>query len=745
MDSDLRDLERRLRAAPGDTELRKSYRRALQRAARPVPTWLGARITPPIESFASKRIFEVMFSPVGTWGGQAIVRAGLTPGTVELPPHHTWGVAMPDLRDEKEVVVFLEAVHEERIPGLVLRWKDETTKLAVKNLHRVPDLAWLFLSYDAERPAEEDLAPVGRLRHLRGLEFWSRDSIEGAFLRSGELEDLSHVALRIPDPTRTVLDALRTLPALVSVEMAGFRLESVNGFAGADNLGSATGHLETVLRFIEAFPRLEAVAIEDLDETIRNHELPERFAGAVKHLKDLPELASLSVHAGLPLREDHLVRLVKVVRALTSLRSLDLSWIGIEDRHLRGLASLGKLRTLRLRGEPGGERRRITAEGLRELAGLTGLDELDLGGTLVDDDALLEVAAFGNLRTLRLDGTDVSGRGLEHLRPLRGLRSIDLRNTTIGETAELRPLAVFSELESVRWGPADDDEGFPSPDELVRLTRVKIPGEPLFDGLGPWATDDALEALRRAGRLEGRPLVLVETEVTGKGLLHLEGLSLPGLVLDIDIEIEKELPSIEALAKMRSLPELELRHGTGAALAHVMAIPGLERLTLRSVRISPAELGYVPEILRRGISLLADDCSLACAPDSLEIEDPADVISALNFKGIGGKTLALRNFGRLQPYWMQVISSEGEALERIDLTGCRSLGDVAMESLEGMPELRWLSIAGCSVTDEGLRWLLECPKLEHLDVSDNPGITVRGLEALRRIPTLREVVAERSE
>jgi hypothetical protein len=70
--------------------------------------------------------------------------------------------------------------------------------------------------------------------------------------------------------------------------------------------------------------------------------------------------------------------------------------------------------------------------GLRHLAKLTELRQLQLDGTKVTDAGVKNLAGLTNLEeSLGLMGTGVTDAGLVHLRSFKKLRSLDLRNTQV--------------------------------------------------------------------------------------------------------------------------------------------------------------------------------------------------------------------------------------------------------------------------------------------------------------------------
>jgi len=82
----------------------------------------------------------------------------------------------------------------------------------------------------------------------------------------------------------------------------------------------------------------------------------------------------------------------------------------------------------------------VTDAGLKELAALKNLQELDLAGTKVTDAGLKELAALKTLQTLYLDNTKVTDAGLKELAPLKNLQTLYLGNTQVTDAgkAELR-------------------------------------------------------------------------------------------------------------------------------------------------------------------------------------------------------------------------------------------------------------------------------------------------------------------
>ena len=78
---------------------------------------------------------------------------------------------------------------------------------------------------------------------------------------------------------------------------------------------------------------------------------------------------------------------------------------------------------------------KVTAAGLKELAGMKDLMELDLWASPIGDAGLKELAAFKQLKVLSLSGTKVSDAGFRELAPLTQLEDLMVEGMRLGNTA----------------------------------------------------------------------------------------------------------------------------------------------------------------------------------------------------------------------------------------------------------------------------------------------------------------------
>lgn len=144
---------------------------------------------------------------------------------------------------------------------------------------------------------------------------------------------------------------------------------------------------------------------------------------ALTHLGELAALQTLVLD--IPALDD---RVADELAALTELRELDLGGTQLSDAGLRALANMRALRVLKL------HHTKITNRGLANLAGLAQLEELELDHTDVVDAGVAHLAGLSALRVLRLDATLITDAALQHLRELDKLERLNVADTVI--TAE---------------------------------------------------------------------------------------------------------------------------------------------------------------------------------------------------------------------------------------------------------------------------------------------------------------------
>jgi len=150
------------------------------------------------------------------------------------------------------------------------------------------------------------------------------------------------------------------------------------------------------------------------------------------------------------------------LHGLDSLALLDLGKTSITDGHLHGPLALRNLVTLRL------DLTQIGDETLAQLAAseCKGLRILSLAGTRVSDQGLKHVAGLAQLEELDLRATAISDEGTEHLKSLAGLKRLVLGQTGITDAG----LASLSEIKGLQHLYLDGTQVTPKGLEVLRAS-----------------------------------------------------------------------------------------------------------------------------------------------------------------------------------------------------------------------------------------------------------------------------------
>lgn len=183
---------------------------------------------------------------------------------------------------------------------------------------------------------------------------------------------------------------------------------------------------------------------------------------------------------------------------------------GISDDGVRSLAACKSLKVLAL-----DELTFVGTDGLAALTGLKDLQELYVGGTIVDDDSCRVIASFPNLRKLRLSRDQVSDAGLEILSDCSQLEELDLSEDSLISDAGMASVAKLKALKKLNlWRVQISDAGVLMLAPLVNLDWLNLDNTKLSDA--------GLSALSDMTKLSF--LHLGSTQITADGapaLFHL--------------------------------------------------------------------------------------------------------------------------------------------------------------------------------------------------------------------------------
>ena len=261
-----------------------------------------------------------------------------------------------------------------------------------------------------------------------------------------------------------------------------------------------------------------------------------------------------------------------------TLTNLDLRGCKVTNAGIASLGELSKLRALRLSGKSG--KTDVTDEametigklkslkvlaidflkfaggdrGLAKLSGLTDMQELYLGNTLVNDRSIKVIAEqFPKLKKLRAAASQVSNQGIETIATIKDLEELDLsENSQIFDDGMVH-FAGMSKLKKLNlWRVQITDEGIKHLSGLTNLEWLNL------DNVA-YLSDNGLEHLKDLTNLTF--LHLGSTAITDQGLPNLHPLT---SLKDLKVTrtgVTQE--GVDALKKVLTGTEIQLKYIEG--------------------------------------------------------------------------------------------------------------------------------------------------------------------------------------
>lgn len=457
--------------------------------------------------------------------------------------------------------------------------------------------------------------------------------------------------------------------------------------------------------------------------------------------KDLSFLEKLSPEAidvlmlrGTDVTDDGL----KSLAGLAGLQFLDLEQTKITDACAPHLANLKNLVRIDLGAfDVNEDGFGVGDKVLSVLATLPKLSSIELRLTKVTDAGMAELAKCLSLEGITVEGTDVTDAGLVHLAKLKNLKSLSL--------------GVYNE------GAKITDEGLKTVGQMTGLKWLQLSGTPI--------TDAGLPHL--AGLKNLTSLQLDETKATSAGLAHLEPLqSIERLRLFDEVNDEgakylsklKKLKSISAnldlsdegvayLARLPHLEELMLSEPqvTDASLPAISKMPALKTLWFQRCQVTDEGMAKLAGHPTLEYILLRE---LPITTASLETFATLPKLRILNIHGQQDKSQF--DWSRLEKLTqLERLSIEARAFEAADLVHVRKLkqlvhlevdsseplNDESMMALADLENLEGLDLRSTDVTDKGMQALANKPKLDYMTISCQA--TDEGLKVLHAAKSLR--------
>ena len=392
------------------------------------------------------------------------------------------------------------------------------------------------------------------------------------------------------------------------------------------------------------------------------------------------------------------------------------------DALLERVSRIDHVTALDLSGSRG-----VTDAGLRLLARLPRLRELNLSGCGITDRGLDVVRRLPALERVALAWTPISDAGAGHLVACDALRAVDLSGTGCGDDA-LRALAGKPALADVRSGDRVTDAGLALLQEFPVFRRWQG-GEPVMALLSAGAKPNYLmlrgaftnEGLRRLGGLDGLFALNLDSDrlaITGAGLPPLASLPhLSWLAFDAD---DESMPYIAALPHLRFL----LCQDTSASDDGFVALS-------RSRTIEYIWGRRCHNLRRRGFLALSGMPSLRHLSVSCKNVDEAGLSALPRFP-------ALRELMPMDvPDQSYRYIGQCPQLESLVLMYCRDTTDQATEHITVLTTLKKYFVSYNRITDRTPELLSRMPSLEEITFSACAGLTNAGIRHLARLPRLR--------
>jgi len=349
----------------------------------------------------------------------------------------------------------------ESLRSLRLRGNGRFTEIGLGHLAGLPALEELSLEIsDVEDEGLRVLAGSGSLEHLR-LGWRGNVTDDGIACLAG-MAQLKTLDVRLARLTDEALVHLSSMPGLEELRLSNsFSDAGIACLAGMDSLkrlsigcSGRSGLADGALAIVSGMGGLEELRISGAECTaagiamltrLENLEVlsintPGLDDDALGSLAALPKLRELSCGS----RGQLAISGLRALNALKGLEKLSVADVRQDDGGL-DLSGLVNLRYLSLR--MWSETKRVRSamvtkqDGLRDgdlacLCGLTGLEELDLGGSGIGDEGLAHLACLTKLKRLHVGGGNaLTDAGLDHLAGLHRLEHLDIgvsRITTEG-------------------------------------------------------------------------------------------------------------------------------------------------------------------------------------------------------------------------------------------------------------------------------------------------------------------------
>jgi hypothetical protein len=397
------------------------------------------------------------------------------------------------------------------------------------------------------------------------------------------------------------------------------------------------------------------------------------------------------------------------------------------DEALQRVAELDFVTNLNLEGS-----RALSDDGLQQLARMPQLQDINVSGTPVTDGGLKVLRQLPNLRHFKMTWhKNASDEGVSHLRFCEKLESVNVMGCRIGDGL-IEALRGKPDLHHLSTGGLVTDTGLAMLRDFPRFER--------------WHDGECRYDLMTQGNEP--TYLLIDGPFTDAGLAavaRLDGVS--GLNLFWNVE-NVSATGIGALVSMRNLRHFRCdgKLVDDAVMAHIARMPRLRMLVIQGTMAtddgfaalshSPT-LEYLwgrecPNLTGRGFAALANLRTLRGLGVSCKRVDDSSLAALPRF-------YALREFMPMDvPDAGFVHAGQCANLENLWCMYCRETTDAATEHIAGL-HLKTYYAGSTQITDRSLEMLGRMSSLEVVEFFETRHITDGGLAHLAKLPRLQRI------
>jgi Leucine-rich repeat (LRR) protein len=433
------------------------------------------------------------------------------------------------------------------------------------------------------------------------------------------------------------------------------------------------------------------------------------------------------------------------IRNCAKLEQLSLSdWI--TDSGMPVVASLKSLKALHLTNC------RITDAGLAKICENLSLEELELGDKKLRNEGLAHLSKMGTLKYLRIYGDNFTDAGMAHLKNVSSLRILHAGSLMMITDEGLKHLSEHPLLERITFHHNRNitNEGARYLGRMRSLKMLDVRYSQIDDvGVGYLCKNKALEYLE-----------LPHYGITDVGLKHLSTIdTLKVLRIPrthyIDPKMDVNHYTDEGLRDIGKLSELEgLNLGglgvTDAGMEHVAKLTKLKQLMLFGCPVTDKGFeklaalksledlfAYKSKMTMSGLKCLNELTNLK----RLTLEPVIRDNSVMDLSGLKNlQYLSIRTPRKSEDFLTDADLACLENLEKLrdlSLAGCDGITDKGLMHLKGLTNVERLHLIDASLTDDGLAYLKDMKKLNHLQIGGN--FTEYGLQHLKELKALKSL------